>query len=202
MSEIFAEQLTALANVVLAVFAIVTAVLAGLAFLKQSREVSDQAEMLDLQRRQLDAQREDSVRQMEVLKLQAVDLRESLEERRREAGERRKEQAAHAFLTEERRHANPGTITGGIAYIKITVTNNSGEPLYDARLRWHLGDGSSYGDPNPENLGTILPGCDVSKSRSFPLEANLEGCGAVLEFRDAAGVKWLRRPDGQLSEVP
>ena len=48
---------------VLAVFAIVTAVVAGLAFRKQSREVSDQGEMLKLQRQELDAQREDSAKQ-------------------------------------------------------------------------------------------------------------------------------------------
>lgn len=54
MSDIFAAQLTAVANAVLAVFAIVTAVLAGLAFREQSREVSDQAEML----RQATADRE------------------------------------------------------------------------------------------------------------------------------------------------
>lgn len=46
MSDIFAEQFTAVANAVLAVFAIVTAVLAGLTFRKQAREVSDQAGML------------------------------------------------------------------------------------------------------------------------------------------------------------
>ena len=40
MSEIFAEQLTAVANVFLAVFAIVTAVFAWLTFRKQSREVA------------------------------------------------------------------------------------------------------------------------------------------------------------------
>ena len=39
MSEIFTGQLTAVANAVLAVFALITAVLAGFAFLKQSREV-------------------------------------------------------------------------------------------------------------------------------------------------------------------
>ncbi len=39
MSEIFAAQITAVANVVLAAFAIGTAILAGLAFFKQSQEV-------------------------------------------------------------------------------------------------------------------------------------------------------------------
>ncbi|MFY9773197.1 MAG: hypothetical protein WAK28_01345 [Trebonia sp.] len=71
MSEIFAGQLTAVANVVLAAFAIVTAILAGLAFLKQSREVHDQAEMLRIQAEQLGEQRK-------INELQAEDLRESL----------------------------------------------------------------------------------------------------------------------------
>ena len=74
MSEIFAGQLTAVANVVLAAFAIVTAILAGLAFLKQSREVRDQAEMLRIQAEQLGEQRK-------INELQAEDLRESLRER-------------------------------------------------------------------------------------------------------------------------
>src|SRR5690349_12417551 len=42
MSEIFAEQFTAGANAVLAVFAIVTAVLAGLAYRAQYRQLKDQ----------------------------------------------------------------------------------------------------------------------------------------------------------------
>src|SRR5690242_16888949 len=94
MSEIFAEQLTAAANVVLAVFAIVTAVLAGLAFRKQAREVSDQAAMLELQRQQLSDQQAASAKQAEVLELQAKELRESLEERRQAADEKRRAQAA------------------------------------------------------------------------------------------------------------
>lgn len=46
MSEIFATQLTAVAKVVLTVFAIVTAIVARFAFQKQSREVRNQAEEL------------------------------------------------------------------------------------------------------------------------------------------------------------
>ena len=79
MSAISTEQLTAVPNVVLAVFAIVTAVLAGLAFRKQSREVSDQGEMLKLQRQELDAQREDSAKQAGTLELQAPEARSELD---------------------------------------------------------------------------------------------------------------------------
>jgi hypothetical protein len=94
MSDIFAEQLTAVANVVLAVFAIVTAVLAGLAFRKQAREVSDQSEMLDLQRKQLAEQEKTSAKQAEVLELQGRELRESIDERKREAEDKGRAQAA------------------------------------------------------------------------------------------------------------
>ena len=85
--------LTAIATVVLAVFAIVTAWYARRAFLKQSEEVRaieqqvtdgqelarQQAELLkiqsgqlELQREQLEDQRKASVKQAEVLELQAV----------------------------------------------------------------------------------------------------------------------------------
>jgi hypothetical protein len=56
MSLVFATQLTAVATAVLAAFAIVTAVFAILAFRKQSREVSDQAEMLQVQSSRLELQ--------------------------------------------------------------------------------------------------------------------------------------------------
>jgi hypothetical protein len=56
MSLIFATQLTAVATTVLAAFAIVTAVFAILAFRKQSREVSDQAEMLQVQSSRFEVQ--------------------------------------------------------------------------------------------------------------------------------------------------
>ena len=122
MSEIFAEQFTAVANAVLAVFAIVTAILAGLAFLKQSREVRaverqvadgqeialQQAELIKIQagqlealRGQLEEQRKASIAQAEVLELQAAELRESLAERTRQAEQARSAQAARVFLTEE-----------------------------------------------------------------------------------------------------
>lgn len=99
MSGIFAEQLTAVATAVLAVFAIVTAWYALRAFLKQSREVAaierrvldgqelacEQGELIKIQSGQLELQREQfadqrkaSAGQAEVLKLPADELRESL----------------------------------------------------------------------------------------------------------------------------
>jgi len=68
--------ITAIATVLLAVFAIVTAYYARQAFLKQSEEVSDQAKMLKVQSDQLEEQRT-------INALQAKDLEESLKERAR-----------------------------------------------------------------------------------------------------------------------
>ena len=53
MSVDLSGELTAIATAVLAFFAIVTAVYARRAFLKQSKEVSDQASMLKVQSEQL-----------------------------------------------------------------------------------------------------------------------------------------------------
>jgi hypothetical protein len=55
--------------------------------------------------------------------------------------------------------------------------------------------------PNPEPLGTLMPGPAEMRWRDFPAETSADACGAVLRFTDAAGVRWERRPDGYLSEV-
>jgi hypothetical protein len=79
--------------------------------------------------------------------------------------------------------------------------NNGDEPVYGAELRWHVGT-APHGDLGPEPVGTIMPHEQVHRRRVFPQEANLEVCGAVLTFTDAAGIKWMRGPDGSLSEQP
>jgi hypothetical protein len=137
----WADIVTAVGTAVLAVFAIVTAVLAGLAFLKQSREVRAverqvadgqetgrqqgeilkvQAGQLEVLRAQLEDQRDATAKQAQVLELQAAELRESLDERKRAAAERRRAQASRVFLTELRHPyiANSAVISGGIAYVK------------------------------------------------------------------------------------
>ncbi len=54
MSETFSARLTAVATLALAVFALVTAILAFMAWQKQSGEVRDQAELLRVQAGQLE----------------------------------------------------------------------------------------------------------------------------------------------------
>ena len=167
MSLIFATQLSAIATVVLAVFAIVTGVFSFLAFRKQSeevraieRQVTDQEELtrqqaellkvqssqLELQSHQLDDQREANAGQAKVLKLQADELGESLAERKREAEQRRSAQAARVFMSQQEGVSFTEEDDEPQSYSAIvTVVNTSDRPIYDAKLYWHRGS-ESYGD--------------------------------------------------------
>ena len=158
MSLIFATQLTAVATAALAAFAIVTALFAFLAFRKQSEEVraieqqvKDQEELtrhqaellkvqsgqLELQRQQMDNQRQANARQAEVLSLQAIELRESLEQRQRDADDRRRGQAAKVTawfgpdLSQVRPAKGPGLPQGAF------IRNASDLPVLDVRVSFH-----------------------------------------------------------------
>jgi len=125
MSVIAAVQWTAVATIALAVFAVVTAVFAFLAYRKQSKELrSIEAHMTDLRdwagqetellqvqfgqldvlRQQFEEQRAVNARHTEVLELQAQELRASLEQREREAAQRQRGQDAQTLAVPE----NPG----------------------------------------------------------------------------------------------
>ena len=122
---IAAAQWTAAATIALAVFAVVTAVFAFLAYRKQSKELRSleahmtdlgawarqEAELLrvqfgqlDVLRQQFQEQRAVNARQTEVLELQAQELKASLEQREREAVQRQRGQDAQALTVPE----NPG----------------------------------------------------------------------------------------------
>jgi len=209
MSLIFATQLTAIATAVLAVFAIVTAVFAIRAFRKQSQEVSDQASMLKIQSEQLAEQRKVNGEQIGVLALQAAELRESLEERTRDTAERRRAQASCVFIwtelgldpnwTQAQRASGKFAPDAVIAHIK----NTSEQPVYDLTISWHKGTAPWA---LPDHIPVLMP--DVQKDRVHTMDPDLPGnvdrslFGAVARFRDAAGVHWLLRPDGQLDEEP
>lgn len=166
----------------------------------QREQLAAQAKANDIQATANASQAEAYARQAEVLELQAAELRESLEERKRDAEARRSAQASLVFLTEAsfagRTASNPTPPRAS-----ATVVNTSSQPIYDAELLWRRGS-ASHGDPNPEPLGTILPGDGLDRARAFPPDTNMEVSGAVLRFRDAAGVRWIRRKDGYLGEQP
>lgn len=174
--------ITAVATVVLAVFAVVTAWYARRAFRELSREVAaieqqvkdeqevtrQQAELLrvqsgqlELQRQQLEDQRAASARQAEVLDLQAAELRESLEERKREAEKQRRGQAATVTGWLDMREADQKLRPRWLACIR----NASGESVFDVRVFFHLihregGPGwvpVGQGGPPPSETAPVLP---------------------------------------------
>ena len=184
MSLVFATQLTAVATAVLAVFAIVTAVFAILAFRKQSQEVRDQAS---------------------VLALQAAELRESLAERKREAAERRRAQAGRVFVSAE---PNP-KISDPVNSIALRAENTSQQPIYDLTFMWREGTGEwsgpEYRFPFPVLMPGEQKGFNTVFEPSLPYQDFLmdtSRLAAAVVFRDAAGVCWRLRSDGQLDEEP
>lgn len=202
MSEIFSSQLTAIANVVLAVFAIVTAWFAGLAFRKQAKEVSDQAEMLELQRQQLADQRKASADQAEVLKLQAADLREAFEERKR-----RNAAGVTAWFGRQ-----PGS---KVPFLGAVIRNASGLPVYDVHATFHRVHEQVKGlgwEPIAEGVSThpirIMPP-ESEQFTEAPSDVQNQALKAgarpkdydyvvSITFTDAAGNRWERDPKGAL----
>ena len=199
MSLIFATQITAIATTVLAVFAIITAVYAIRAFRKESQEVHDQASMLGVQSEQLAEQRRINEKQTEVLELQATELRESIDERKREDSERRRAQASRVFIHQEQLQNDPRVIdepTGPVVVARLM--NASQQPVYNVTISWHLGTMPK----GQHHLMPLMPGAEDVAIEPVPPGAPTEKLGAVAFFRDAAGVTWRTRPDGQLDEIP
>ena len=178
--------ISAIATIGLLIGAIITAVYAIKAFGAQSVQLKEQREI--------------NAKQTEVFQLQVDELRKSLTEREREAGLRHRAQAARVFITQDRRrtaqrgHPEP---EGAEKDVIATVVNSSDQPIYDAELRWHLGPGA-HG--KTERLGAILPEKRAIRERLFPADADLSNSGADVMFTDANSIRWLRRPDGYLSE--
>lgn len=202
MSVIFATQLTVVATVALAALAFPAAVLAGLAFWKQSQEVraierqvkdqeeltQQQAGLLEIQRRQLDLQQKQFGQQAE---------------------ERRRAQASRIFIWTEPR-TSPLTqaqrASMGTALRESTavhVKNTSQQPIYDLTISWHQGT-ARRGEP--DHIPVLLPDKQADLARAYPGDlppsVDLSLFGAVARFRDATAVNWLLRADGHLDEDP
>jgi DNA-binding transcriptional regulator YhcF (GntR family) len=131
-----------------------------------------------------------------------LDIRRSLDETigalQREGTERRRDQASRVFI---RPQIHPAADGGPRARIIAQVVNASDQPVHDLKINWHSG-GAAWGDPGIEDRGTLNPHDVLTAQRDFPADANFEVSGAVITFRDAAGVSWLRKPDGELTEWP
>jgi cbb3-type cytochrome oxidase subunit 3 len=178
MSVDLSGEITAIATAVLAVFAIVTAAFAVLAFRKQSKEVSDQALMLELQSEQLAEQRKVNAEQIRVLGLQAAELRESLAERKREAAERRRAQASRIFISAE--PSPEGSVP--IDSFLVHIVNTSQQPIYHLIFFWRDGTGEWNEPPGPPGHPVLILQPDFV---TFMFGGLVAGSGRF--WRDAGG---------------
>ena len=191
MSLLLSTQVTAVATAVLAAFAILTAVVAWMAFRKQAQEVT----LLQVQLRE---QEELAERQAAVLELQTKELAGSVEERRINREQRHRAQAARVFIWHDRQFANIV-----IAYIK----NASEQPIYDVEIAWYVGS-TIYGTEPveqplmPGEQRNTNPNMSVASDKSVRDVEDIATLRAELWFRDAAGTSWRARPDGIVEEVP
>jgi hypothetical protein len=185
---------SAFATVGLLIGAAVTAYYARLAFRKQSTQLCNQQAI--------------NSKLAAVADLQVQELQESLHERQVSAAQLRRFQASQVFVTERRLGHDPALFEGGVPPemrgqpIPMTVTayisNSSDQPVYDAALKWIKG-GRPYA--HTEHLRTMPPR-EQHESKIVLHDGTDAGqVTAWLQFRDAAGVYWLRGGNGELEEI-
>jgi hypothetical protein len=162
--------------------------------------------MLKVQSDQLEEQRKVNAEQVKVLALQSKELNESLAQRKREADERRRVQASRVFMHEEPLDADPRVSQASLAargeqrqpVVVAHVINTSEQPVYNVLISWHLGTVPQ----GQRHLMPLMPGAEDKDIQPVPSGSAEGQFGAVAFFRDAAGVTWRTRPDGQLDEIP
>jgi hypothetical protein len=196
MSLIFATQLAAVATAVLAVFAIVTGIYAIRAFRKQSQEVS-------AIERQVKDQQELTQQQAKLLEIQSGQLDLQRRQFDDQLAERRRAQASCVFIWTETRVDERFRERPAPEDVSAKIKNTSGQPVYDLTIGWHKGT-APWGEP--DHIPVLMPSGEVTRIRTLPADrpaaVDRTLFGAVARFRDAAGVHWRLRPDGQLDEEP
>jgi hypothetical protein len=206
MSLDFATQLTAVATTVLAVFAIVTAGFAFLAFRKQSAEVRAIEQQVALQSEQFAARRLADAVEAEVLHFQAEDIRASQKQRERDADDRRQSQAAKVtawFTTEQWDSA--------VDVWGARIRNASDLPVLDVRVFFHYVQEQQPGGQwasvlrgeSPETIRVLPPGHDRFAKIPDQVRDMLDQVDDTIyvvsiQFTDAAGNRWERGPRGEL----
>ena len=122
-----------------------------------------------------------------ALRKQTQEVGLLLEQNRRDSDERRRGQAARVFLAAPSDQGPP---------VSPRARNASDFPVYDTKF-WYVNPGSDDLSAS-DYLGTIMPGDISSPRHRFSAEAFKY---TALTFRDAAGIHWVRWPDGALQEV-
>jgi hypothetical protein len=149
-------------------------------------------------RDQVADQKAANARQAEVLALQGEELRAAATERERQAVERHREQAAKVTI---RLDTAAHTTEQPTTRYTVSINNASPSPVYNLRLNWYHGTTPwRYNGTDVNELPHLMPGVDEQRSR-FREDGDLVTLGAVLEFTDAAGVRWRRQLGGELTEL-
>ena len=112
----------------------------------------------------------------------------------RDSSDRRKAQASRIFISVPSADARGDTV-------QPSVKNASDFPIYEAKF-WYIGPGPTSLQPaDPKDyLGTILPGHETHGWQHFASNEGLRH--AIITFRDANNVYWIRMPGGVLEEQP
>jgi hypothetical protein len=184
---------------ILAVGAIVTTVYAIRAFRLQADEVSklaqDRKDQQALNRQQID-----------VLQLQAQELRAAIQQRERAASESTASvpepsdaQARRVYATQEHLDRNPAIPQTQVAtkgkprpYVRVTVANLSDDAIRELEFDWHAG---SALNGQPDFIGQVLPGREVVRGRDVPVGIDPARFTVAVRFRTENGRTWLRRAD-------
>jgi hypothetical protein len=192
MSLLAATWTGAGATVGLLLGAVITSIFAIKAFGKQSREVG-------LLQQELADQREANRRHAEVLRLQAQELRESLDERQQERGQKRRDQATRVFTWVDVIQSQPPRY-------RVSVHNASDRPVYNigVTVQYRRGTESGSYRYQSEPVSSLMPG----RTKRIPAEGDVElpeptGPAAVsstVYFYDAAEVAWMATSSGKISE--
>lgn len=182
---------------VLAVGAVATTWYAVRAYRLQSQEIAE----LRIDRSD---QRALNRQQVELLQLQAADLRESLESRRAAVGQdtghvaapapARDAQARRVFAWQEHLPADPRIRRLGNPkpVVAVHVQNSSDDLIRDVEVRWHRGSAPTA---EPDRISQLIPGTEDTVIREVPLDTISEMFGAAVAFRDVHNLTWLRRAD-------
>jgi type II secretory pathway pseudopilin PulG len=202
--------ITAVATAVLAMLAVVTAWYARKAFREQSREVAAIEQ-------QVKDEQEVTRQQAELLKVQSEQL--ELQRRRFEQDQtdQRRAQASSIYFTitiiwaggdelgdpfADPPDPAPSPIPRYPKSLFVRVVNTSDLPVYDLAINWRVGT-EPWGDASTADV--LHPKDGIDSTREFPgnVPSPFEQLyGAVVRFRDAAGVHWLLQPGGWLTEEP
>jgi len=207
MTYFGATLLSAIATVVLAVFAVFTAWYARKAFRKQSQEVAAIEQ-------QVSDQKELTARQADLLKVQSDQLELQRRQFDRDQADRRRAQASSVYFTTDITYGggdplDPAPSPSYPQFIRVHVVNSSSLPVYDVAIAWCEDSAPRDDTRTAEGQPTLVVlhprdthNLKVEYPGKLPPDVALSRFSAMVRFRDAAGVRWLLRPGGRLTEEP